>query len=631
MAKLLPAGVLVMVESAGLSNTREAIKATDVGRMLAEPVVKQYLDGPGKKMWNAMMALAEGQGGPKARAAVTDSLDVLVRRDWAFALTDLTLEKGQMGNVKPGKVGLVLLCRPGESKAWDRLAGMIQEGFVGMAPMVGMAPNVTRTTIEGVEMAHMHGPVGENGQPTPAVPQVMIGRTKNLAFIVAGMGGSIQETAKFILRAEAGKKNDNISFAECPSCKKSNERVGYAGSLVNVYIAPATILNSAEQAMPAPVVPLIDALGIGEINSAQVTVRAEGPDMVVRAFVNAPTDKGLLRMCGNGTLTAADLKLVPADAKYFEVSKVNFTAMHGYISGVLNAVMKMAPPGSAEMVTGPVNKWLDENGINLKRDLCDALGETVVVCDSPAAGVPLLGGMTIVAEVKDPVRVRKVIAKCMAALEKAINPKIDPNDEFGMMYQRKLFGFTNPEVQKTVYKGTTVHAINVLLASPAFAVTEKHLVITLSVQAAKQTIDFLAGKGGESMADSAKHMAALKPMLEAKGGRAISLAWGENRTAFQDGYNLMLTLAQVGSAVAADNKFPFSSADLPQAEVFGRHIRPTIAVGRIVADGVYVESRGSLPMIIPPTLFSLLSIAPNIASFGFMQYRNMGTMPHMSH
>ena len=128
------------------------------------------------------------------------------------------------------------------------------------------------------------------------------------------------------------------------------------------------------------------------------------------------------------------------------------------------------------------------------------------------------------------------------------------------------------------------------------------------------------------MADSPKCMAALKPMLDAKSGRAISLAWGENRTAFQDGYNLMLTLAQVGSAVAADNKFPFSSADLPPAEVFGRHIRPTVAVGRIVKDGVYVESRGSLPMIIPPTLFWLTSMAPNIASLGWMQYRSAAAM-----
>ena len=157
----------------------------------------------------------------------------------------------------------------------------------------------------------------------------------------------------------------------------------------------------AQQAMgelPPTVDQALNELGLTAIRSKYVEIGAlDGhPRMMAFAHV-AGAKRGLLKFWDQKPLTDDDLKIVPKDAYWAEVSNLDLAGLWSEALRVFEALA----PDKLPLVQGPLAMSTQMLGFSITDDFLPAFGDTWALFDAPEHGGILLSGTVLVAEARN--------------------------------------------------------------------------------------------------------------------------------------------------------------------------------------------------------------------------------------
>lgn len=211
-------------------------------------------------------------------------------------------------------------------------------------------------------------------------------------------------SAERVLACLAGQAPGLTSAAEFV-LQRQTLGVETAPPLACAYVAPPRVLEwvqtlaeRREGGLPPIVMPALRELGITAIRSAYVHV--DGPEAAVhwRGFVHVEGEfKGLLKIWDQAPLQEADLQLLPHDAYWAYVTKLDLKGLYNETVRVLNEL----DPEAAANLQGGMAAGSTVTGFSLTEQLLPVFGDTWALYDAPSHGGLLATGTVLVADVKD--------------------------------------------------------------------------------------------------------------------------------------------------------------------------------------------------------------------------------------
>jgi hypothetical protein len=315
--------------------------------------------------------------------------------------------------------------------------------------------------------------------------------------------------------------------------------------------------------------PGIAASGLDGLRAVQAVAgltKTELASATILDFDGEPT--GFLAP-GQGAVTAADLKAIPADATMAQVVKLDLAAT--LATGL--AWMEAVQVGSSAQVTQVLEQVRAVAGIDVVKHVLEPLGDTWTACTLPGEGSLGLPRMAVSVGLDDAKTFTKTLAAATALVTKgAAQPGMPPlklGSEKSATGDRQLF---------TARLGNSP-------LQPAWCVDGDRFVLGVSADAVEAMI---AQRGAaRSLAD----MAAVKGLL---GERVAAFGYQEPKAAV------------AALAAAYDNLAPLMSREItsagaavprrPDAGVLAQHLLPAVSVVRRDAGGdIIAEGRTTLP------------------------------------
>ncbi len=150
--------------------------------------------------------------------------------------------------------------------------------------------------------------------------------------------------------------------------------------------------------LPENIDQILGELGITSIRSKYLHIAEQDgqPRMAVFANIRGPLS-GLLKLWDQKALTDDDLKIVPQDAYWAQVTNTDLAALWQEVQRVLDVVA----PDKAALIEGPLAMAQGVLGFSITNELLPALGDTWALFDAPEHGGILLTGTVLAVEVRD--------------------------------------------------------------------------------------------------------------------------------------------------------------------------------------------------------------------------------------
>jgi hypothetical protein len=270
---------------------------------------------------------------------------------------------------------------------------------------------------------------------------------------------------------------------------------------------------------------------------------------------------------GQGAVTAADLKAIPADATMAQVVKLDLAAT--LATGL--AWMEAVQAGSSTRVTQMLEQVRAVAGIDVVAHLLEPLGDTWTVYTLPD------GGVAAVVELDD----AKTFAKTHKALlgvlrQAAAQPGMPPLQ----LAERQVVDDKDGDV--------TIFTVGIPQSplQPAWCIHGGRLLVAVSAERLEQMM---------ARAGDAASLADVAEVQALRGDRAAALGYQEPKAAVASliaVYNGLAPLAgeRLAAAGAAVPK-------LPDAGLVAKHLLPAVSVLRRDAEGdIIAEGRSTLPL-----------------------------------
>ena len=221
---------------------------------------------------------------------------------------------------------------------------------------------------------------------------------------------------------------------------------------------------------------VLEALGVANIRTIASVSGLDGTGCLSKTWIETIADpSGLLAVFGPEPLKAADLAMIPKDASFAAVARLNLSKLYG---AVIEAIKKVGPEAASsnEAQLAQTETML---GFRIKQDLLDALGDSWCVYNSPSEGGLLITGLTIVVPVKDRDRLAKT------------------NDRLVELAGNAAPG--TPAIKETKFRGQRIFFVDpvgneLLPFAPAWSVTDTHLILSLSPQNIRAVLSRRVGR-----------------------------------------------------------------------------------------------------------------------------------------
>lgn len=158
------------------------------------------------------------------------------------------------------------------------------------------------------------------------------------------------------------------------------------------------IARQALGELPENIDQILDELGVASVRSKYLHVdELDGrPRMTAFAHVEGPKC-GLLKLWDQKPLTDEDLKIVPKDAYWAEVTNIDLAALWQEVQRVIEVLA----PDKAPLIEGPLAMVRQVLGFSIPDQLLPTLGDTWALFDAPDHGGILLSGTVLAVEVRD--------------------------------------------------------------------------------------------------------------------------------------------------------------------------------------------------------------------------------------
>jgi hypothetical protein len=350
---------------------------------------------------------------------------------------------------------------------------------------------------------------------------------------------------------------------------------------------------------------ILEALGVSNLTSLASMSGLDGngwTSNVLLGMDGAPS--GIFALTGGDPLTVADLAAIPKDATFALAARLDLDRVDRGVSGIAG---KIEPRARLEMEQG-LAQVENQLGVDLARDIFKAVGDTWCVYSAPSEGGLLVTGLTIVAPLRD----RGRLAKAEERLRTMANAAMHPPGELQSYGRRSEVTIVDFE-----FRGNQIHFLNFIgepvPVAPAWCITDKELIISLSPQTIKAHLSRKAGAG--SLAD----VPAVMNALHGSGGPTY-VSYADTTTMVQTLYPLLQFAFQAISSQAQRQGVQIDSSILPSAAAILPHLEPSVSTATMTKDGLLVTRHGTLPM-------EFESLPLMLMPLGFFTYRSSSTSP----
>jgi hypothetical protein len=303
--------------------------------------------------------------------------------------------------------------------------------------------------------------------------------------------------------------------------------------------------------------------------------------------------KGALALLNGKPFTIADLPPLPPDVTGWSMTNFEPSTAYDVVFQAIEAGTAIASPDDVAKVKAYAKQLDEALGVDLKKDLLDALGDRLVLYSSPGEG-PLSLGQTVMFRVKDAKKVQEALDQAVKGLGKASGADVT--------------------LKKKMYHGVEMREVHVaqqgFIFVPSYVVTKDWLVMSYYPQAVQGFI--LRSKGEMEAWKADEHT---KKALEQLPKEFVSVGWSDPRPSVKQVLQIAPLIAGSINSFTPDSKFEVGS--LPNAQEATRHLFPNVFVTSDDGKTLRLESRASL--VLPIDLTGLDSYAIFIA-FSFARF-----------
>ncbi len=353
---------------------------------------------------------------------------------------------------------------------------------------------------------------------------------------------------------------------------------------------------------------ILSALGIGNLNYFASVSGLEGTGCVTKSQLSFDGPMtGIFDLAGGLPLAAKDLASVPQDATIAFVARIDLDKVY---RGAL-AIADRIQPGARAPVEQIVGQMEQSLGVKLSDDLLQSLGDSWAVYSSPSEGGLLVTGLTAIAPVRDAEKLRKAEEKLLTVAHHALD---QPHAEVsgGAPFAGQRGGVS---ISETKFRSHTIHYLTFIGGgapiAPAWCITDKELIVSLSPQTIKAHLSRPAGS--KSLADVPKVKSHLMADENVK-----MLSYVDTAPVARMVYPMAQMLYTAAASEAQRHGMNIDAAIFPSAAAILPHLRPAVTTVRAAKSGVLMVSESTLPTGLSPLLLTAVSLyavrAPRMAS-----------------
>ncbi|HYE20390.1 MAG TPA: DUF3352 domain-containing protein [Tepidisphaeraceae bacterium] len=242
-----------------------------------------------------------------------------------------------------------------------------------------------------------------------------------------------------------------------------------------------------------------DSIGLTGIKRAIFTAGFDGKEWASRGFIDSPA-------AARKGIVAQLMSSKPLDEDFYAaIPATSNSAMGGRfdLGGLVNAIkaaIVQAEPRAGEEFDKGIAQVREMTGVDVQKDLLDALGDQWAVYTDPMGGGNGLMGMVVVNKPRDAAKLEASVGK----LEDVANNII--RQQMGRQKDGPVI-----EIRRSTARGVNLHYVGLPLFSPTWAVSDGYWYAGLSPQAVVGAAEHVKSKG-TSIKDNAS-FAALRKRL----------------------------------------------------------------------------------------------------------------------
>lgn len=311
---------------------------------------------------------------------------------------------------------------------------------------------------------------------------------------------------------------------------------------------------------------------------------AEGLASRARVELNGPP-RGLLALCGDRGISAADLQHIPSDALF----AAGWSIDAARVLELVESLVAKFDPGALDDFSGGLDSIEGALGIDVQQDLIGALGTTWTLYNG--AGDGLISGLTLTVSVRDPGSLKRTLGQMEPALQSALARDRDAPK----LVRRNMEG---TDVWSLQFQGMPVPF------EPSWCLAGDQLVVTLFPQG---MAPFLKKLTHVPLVDETAYSRFANQFSGAGEAKLLAFGYTDTRRQFELAYpwaQMMLTMIQ---GMSDEMELPpeldnavrggLRGISLPSARSIYPHLRPAISAFRQTGSGFELESSQTLPML----------------------------------
>lgn len=560
----LPAKTLACIDWAGADAWRSALPETAVGKTLAEPDVKAFIDLALHELTDDLRRRIAQSGGPAAQLGepLIQLGGTLWRRPWAVAFLEPP-------SSEPGpQIGFIL--RPGDDmpavkQLVERLIALMKKAEVPVKPLGQNGDAAKWSTL----------------QTAPDSPLVAWSISGDLFALALG-----KSAAESLSASLAG----GAHLQDQPAFKAVVEGLAAppAGRIATFFFDTERLRKIASMSDPGMQI-FGNTLGVYAIAGVGGSLTLADGGYRSAVYLHAPgARRGLMQMFVAAPISDEALMTIPRDALFAYAGNLNLAALAGGSASAsapaeglpINPLMLFPATRTAAPAIG---------------ELLDSIGTAWCLYLSPdSAGVSLLG-LTACVDVKDEDRARRALTRIVEGF-----------DESG--------GEGALRIRTTKIDGRQVSYVHArgrgLPVAPAWGVARGRLVLALYPQNVAAALARLeTGMSRENAILSNPAFMQARARVPADCG---AIAFYDTPGSMGRLYDVALPMIQSWLSGLPGGGSSVDIASLPSRASVTKHMFPSISATRVSDRGVLMVARTSLPLL-NPSLAEAMVVGPALA------------------
>ncbi len=562
LAQKTPSDILIYAGWSGHDQTKVAAEDTAIGKTLAEPQVKRFVD----LLLDSIDQTVKKQALDPNTAPLYDPIKRILstfhRRPTALVVLDL--EMSPMGPLP----SLAIISHVKEAGA------ALIEDLGTLLQGVGLPPAMEQPMGDGT-MYQLMLPI-----PGGAYYALVEGH-----FVLA-VG---RETMATVAQQLAG---EGQSLAQSESLTLSRKKIGGTDETraLSVYVNATKIRELVEMMLPMftggdPAAAeayhsFLDRSGFGAIRSVCWEMHHRNGGCCKSAYIHTEgKPAGWLGFHGVSPLTDQELSMIPREVRWAFASRLASTSLY---DDLRSFVISLNPEekGNIEELEAEIHEAL---GIHLGRDFLDLIGDTVIVFDAPEDGGFLVTGITVAFKTSDSTKFGQSLRTIVEEIAEETKGEFDVS------------------VAALDHRAHRIEFVNAVGApvpvAPAWAAHNDWMIVGLYPQVVRNTINRLldANPKTDSILANPDFVRGRKHI----GPLGASLSFMDSKSGAEEGYSVVLPLAQTGLAIWQGEGGSLNVGALPSRTALTKHLFSDLSNARCDSQGMLYTSYGPLPFPVP--------------------------------